>query len=109
MKGGGNNIVLSFDDDAIAATVAVGLDVEMILEGPISGVDYIDVIQDKTGGSGKGKSNLKNKDTAPGQNKGSGQSAGVIIDGRDTAPGQNKDSGNNGNGKGKDTAPGQNT
>ena len=46
-------IILSFDDEAIAGTVDVGLDVAMILEGPLSGVDYIDVIRDK------GKSKLK--------------------------------------------------
>jgi hypothetical protein len=53
LKGNGKNIIPSFDDNAIACTVDVGLDVEMRLEGPLSGVDYIDVIRDK------GKSNLK--------------------------------------------------
>jgi hypothetical protein len=59
LKGGDTDIVLSFDDDAIATTVSVGVDVEMTLEGPVSGMDYIDVIQDKDGDSGKGKSDLK--------------------------------------------------
>ena len=45
----------------LSATVVVGLDVEMTLEGAASGVDYIDVIQDKQGGNGKGKSELKGK------------------------------------------------
>ncbi len=69
VKGGDTSLVISFDDDAIAATVEVGLDVEMRLEGPVSGVDYIDVIQDKAGGNGKGKSDLKNEDSASSQNK----------------------------------------
>ncbi|MFC1962741.1 Ig-like domain-containing protein [Chloroflexota bacterium] len=60
VKGDGN-VVISFADDAIAETVEVGLDVEMLLEGTASGVDYIDVIQDKENGNGKGKSDLKEK------------------------------------------------
>ncbi|MFC1977620.1 hypothetical protein ACFLWS_05080 [Chloroflexota bacterium] len=58
---GDDNVVISFADDAIAATVDVGLDVEMTLTGAASGVDYIDVIQDKENGNGKGKSELKGK------------------------------------------------
>lgn len=90
VKGGGNSIVISFDDDAIAATVEVGLDVEMMLEGPIPGADYIDVIQDKAGGNGKGKSALKSEVAALSQND---------------EPGGNT---NNGKGGGKESAPGQN-
>jgi thiol-disulfide isomerase/thioredoxin/uncharacterized membrane protein YphA (DoxX/SURF4 family) len=56
---GGSSLVVSFDDDAVAATVAVGLGVEMRLDGPVSGTDYIDVIQGHDSGNGKGKSNLK--------------------------------------------------
>jgi len=52
-------ILISFNDYEIAATVEVGLDVAMTLEGPVSGVDYIDVIQDKENGNGNGKSDLK--------------------------------------------------
>jgi CshA-type fibril repeat protein len=101
MKGGGNNIVLSFEDDAIAATVAVGLDVEMVLEGPVSGVDYIDVIQDKANGNGQGKSNLKGQGTTSGQNEGSGNNDSGKAKGKGSAPGQNKGSGDNANGKAK--------
>ena len=53
VKIAGPNLLISFEDDLIASTVDVGLDVAMILEGPVLGVDYIDVIRDK------GKSNLK--------------------------------------------------
>jgi hypothetical protein len=90
VKGGGDCLVISFDDDAIAATVAVGLDVEMRLEGRVSGVDYIDVIQDKANGNGRGKSELRSEVAALSQNKESGANA------------------NNGKGNGKDAAPGQN-
>jgi len=61
VKGGDDDcIVISFDDDEIAATVEVGPDVEMVLEGTASGVDYIDVIQGGKDGS-KGKSGPKFK------------------------------------------------
>ena len=126
VKGGGNSIAISFEDDAIAATVDVGLDVAMELLGPVSGVDYIDVIQDKAGGSGKGKSELKSEVTTLSQNEEPEDSADDKANGKDNAPGQNKESegndsidiapgqnnnqGNNTNGKetGKDNAPGQN-
>ncbi|MFC1864261.1 choice-of-anchor Q domain-containing protein [Chloroflexota bacterium] len=42
---GDDCLVISFDGEAIADTVEVGLDVEMTLEGPASGVDCIDVTQ----------------------------------------------------------------
>jgi len=61
-------IVLSFADDAIAATVSAGMEVEMTLAGPgVSGVDYIKVIDGKAGKAGKA--------SAPGQNKEPGESA----------------------------------
>ena len=53
VKIAGPNLLISFEDNLIAATVDVGLDVAMILEGPVYGIDYIDVIKDK------GKTNLK--------------------------------------------------
>ena len=56
VKGDEDGLVISFNDDDIAATVDVGLDVEMVLLGSASGVDYIDVIQDKENGNGNGKS-----------------------------------------------------
>ncbi len=90
VKGGDDCLVISFDDDAIAATVAVGLDVEMRLEGRVSGVDYIDVIQDKANGNGRGKSELKSEAAALSQNEESGPRT------------------NNGKGNGKESAPGQN-
>ncbi len=42
--------------DLVQRPAEVGLDVEMVLAGAASAVDYIDVIQDKAGGNGKGKS-----------------------------------------------------
>ncbi|MFC1901880.1 hypothetical protein ACFLX3_03020 [Chloroflexota bacterium] len=58
---GDEGLNVCFDDDAIAETVGVGLDVEMVLGGIASGVDYIDVIQEKQNGQGNGKSDLKGK------------------------------------------------
>jgi hypothetical protein len=90
VKGGDDCLVISFDDDAIAATVAVGLVVEMRLEGRVSGVDYIDVIQDRANGKGRGKSELKSEVAALSHNDESGPKT------------------NNGKGNGKESAPGQN-
>ena len=58
---GDDSVVISFADNDIAATVEVGLDVDMVLDGAATGTDYIDVIQDKENDQGKGKSNLKGK------------------------------------------------
>ena len=54
------SIVISFADDAVAATSEVGPDQEMLLAGTASGVDYIDVIDGGKDGS-KGKSGPKFK------------------------------------------------
>ncbi|WP_417912520.1 PKD domain-containing protein [Candidatus Electronema sp. TJ] len=42
---GNGKMILSFDDDAVAQTVNAGQDIEMILTGFASGVDYIKVIK----------------------------------------------------------------
>ena len=86
---GGASLVLSFDDDAIAATVTVGQDVIMTLLGPASGADHIDVIQHEAG------------DGTLGQNEATGDNAAVNASGRDNAPGQNKEPDGNASGRAK--------
>ncbi|HEY93672.1 MAG TPA: hypothetical protein G4O15_01880, partial [Dehalococcoidia bacterium] len=126
VQGSGNCIVISFADEDVVTTIGVGLDVEMtlMLEGSILGVDYIDVIQDKgksdlkseitivdqneeqIGSADNGKGNKK--ETAPGQTKNILAFIEPGNKGKGDAPGQNKDPRESANGKGKDDAPGQN-
>ena len=61
MVKGDEGLNVCFDDDDIAETVEVGLDVEMVLGGIASGSDFIDVIQEKQNGQGNGKSDLRSK------------------------------------------------
>lgn len=104
VKGGGSSIVISFDHDAVAETVEAGLDVEMVLEGPVSGVDYIDVISEKGKSELKGDEGAGDQNSGPGEEDNNGQG-----NGKDSAPGQNKESEKNAEGKakGKGSAPGQ--